>query len=165
MAKDKAVSLEVASVEEAAGVLEYFNGFHDGFLKRITLRSRDQMGPDRGQSCTGVFDVEIEFSHYNYQKGAEPLQRYDQIIRASFRNVQDIFCDLREGFQGNTITRLTIHAASRRTGGGTAVGQCLALRRGRQFYYEEYRRWEFRESQFFTFTDATFTELPLGLPE
>ncbi len=31
----------VASPEEAAAVLHYFNGFHDGYIKRLTLVSHD----------------------------------------------------------------------------------------------------------------------------
>jgi hypothetical protein len=27
--------------EEAAAILEYFNGFHDGFIKQLTLSSYD----------------------------------------------------------------------------------------------------------------------------
>ena len=68
-------SSRVSSVEEAARALEYYNGFHDGFMKRIVIDSRDEIHADLGQSCTGVFDVEIDFAHYNYRKGAEPFLR------------------------------------------------------------------------------------------
>lgn len=151
-------SSRVSSVEEAAKVLEYYNGFHDGFMKRIVIDSRDEIHADLSQSCTGVFDVEIDFAHYNYQRGAEPFRPHNQIVRAEFRNVQDIFCDFREGFLGNTIISLSIASVSRRKGGEATAEQCLGLRLGRHFYLEEYRRFEFRESQLFTFTEATFVE-------
>jgi len=153
-------SFSVSSVEEATTVIDYFNGFHDGFMKRIAITSQDEIGEDRSQSCTGAFDVEIEFAHYNYQRGQEPLQPYGQIVHASFHNVQDLFCDFREGFLGNTIICLAITAWNRRKGGSSATERCLELRLTRSYYFEEYRRYERRESPLFTFTDATFREQP-----
>ena len=155
-------SFRVSSVEEGAKVLEYFNGFHDGFMKRIGIESRDEICEDLSQTCTGLFDVEADLAHYNYQMGAEPLGPHNQVVRAVFRNVQDIFFDLSEGFGGNTIIRLSIVSANRRKGGEAATEQCLSLRLGRHFYLEAHRRYEFRESQLFTFTDATFVEQPLA---
>jgi hypothetical protein len=147
-------------VEEAARVLDYYNGFHDGFMKRIILQSQDEIHRDLSQSCTGVFDAAVDFAHYNYQNGAEPLHPYNQVVRAEFRNIQDFFCDFREGFLGNTIISLSMVPANRRKGGETATELCLGLRLGRHFYLEEYRRYEFRESQLFTFTEAIFEEQP-----
>lgn len=149
---------DVSTVEEARAVLDYFNGFHDGFMKRLTIDSRDEMHEDQSQSCTGVFDVEIEFAHYNYADGSRPLHPASQRVLATFHNVQDLFCDFREGFLGNTINHLSIHLASRRQGGTTSVETCLALHLARNFYLEEYRRFELRQSQLFTFTRATFRE-------
>ena len=153
-------NFNISSTEEAAKALDYFNGFHDGFMKRIIITSRDEIDENLGQSCSGVFDVEIEFAHYNYRQGDEPFHPYNQIIQAEFRNVQDIFCNLNEGFLGNTIISLSILSENRRVGGSTATEECLSLRLGRHFYLEEDRRSEFRESRLFTFTDATFREQP-----
>ena len=50
-------SFLVSSAAEAAKVLDYFNGFHDGFMKRIQVTSSDGIDEDRGQSCTGLFEV------------------------------------------------------------------------------------------------------------
>lgn len=159
LASGSAVSFRVRSAAEGAEALEYFNGFHDGFIRRIEIESRDGMAEDRSQSCTGVFDVTIDFAHYNYRKGEEPLQPYDRIVRAEFRNVQDVSCDFREGFTGNTIIRLSVVDASRRKGGETGTEECLSLRLGRNFYLEQERRYEFREAQLFTFTEAEFGEV------
>jgi hypothetical protein len=148
----------VSSVEEAARVLDYFNGFHDGFIKRFVIESRDEILADRSQSCTGVFDVRIDFAHYNYQQGAEPFHTHDQIVTTRFSNVQDLFCDFREGFLGNTIISLGIAPATRRKSGGTSGEPCLSLRLGRHYFLEEQRRHEFRESELFTFTEATFID-------
>ena len=150
----------VSSEETAAKALEYFNGFHDGFMKRIVFASQDRISEDLSQSCTGVFDVEIDFAHYNYSAGAEPFHPHDQIVRAEFRHVQDILIEFRDGFLGNTIIGLSITPGNRRSAGQMATEQCLGLRLARHYYLEEQRRYELRESQLFTFTDATFVEQP-----
>ena len=153
-------NFDISSTGEAAKALDYFNGFHDGFMKRIIITSRDEIDENHGQSCNGVFDVEIDFAHYNYRHGDEPFHPYNQIIHAGFRNAQNIFCDFNEGFLGNTIISLSIVPENRRVGGTTSTEECLSLRLGRHFYMEENRRFEFRESSLFTFTDATFREQP-----
>jgi len=155
-------SFGVSSAEEAANIVERFNGFHDGFMKRIVITSQDEIDEDLSQSCTGVFDVEIDFAHYNYQRGDEPSHPYNQIVHARFRNVQDMYCDFREGFLGNTIVSVSIVPVNRRRSGSTATEQCLGLQLARQYYLAECRRYELRESQLFTFTDATFREQPSG---
>ena len=124
------------------------------------LTSQDRIDKDLSQTCSGVFDVEIDFAHYNDPRGAEPFHPHDQIVGAQFRNVQDILADFRNGCLGNTIISLSING-TRRKGGQTATEPCLALHLGRHYYLEAERRHEFRESQLFTFTDATFAELPL----
>jgi hypothetical protein len=154
-------SFAVSSGETAARALDYFNEFHDGFMKRIVFESHDRIDEDRSQCCTGVFDVEIDFAHYNYAEGAEPFHPHDQIVRAVFRNVRDILVDLRGGFIGNTIISLSITPGQRRKGGATGTEQCLGLHLARHYYLEEHRQYELRESQLFTFTDAMFVEKSL----
>jgi hypothetical protein len=153
-------SFQVSSVEEAARALEYYNGFHDGFMKRMLIESHDEIHRDLSQSCTGVFEVAVDFAHYNYANGAEPFHPHNQIVRAEFRNVQDLCCDFGQGFLGNTIISVSIIPVNRRKGGEATTEQCLGLRLGRHFFLDESRRHEFRESQLFTFTDATFVEQP-----
>ena len=155
-------SFRVSSVEEAATVLDYFNGFHDGFMKRIAITSSDEIDEDRGQTCTGVFTVEIDFAHYNYQDKDSPFHPYDQIVSATFCEVQDVFCDFREGFLGNTIISLSVAPANRRKGGSSATEPCLGLQLARPYYLEEFRRYELRQSQLFTFAEATFREKAPG---
>lgn len=152
----------VSSEESAMRALGYFNGFHDGFMKRILLRSHDEMAEDHGQSCSGTFDVEIDFAHYNYADGSEPFHPYNQIIRAEFRNARDILADFREGAPGNTIIGFSITAATRVWFGQSMPERCLALRFSRHYLLENERRYELREIQMFTFTEATFAELPCG---
>ena len=137
----------VSSEQTAARALDYFNGFHDAFMKRIVIVSQDRIEPDFSQTCTGVFDVEIDFAHYNYPLEAEPFHPHDQIVRAQFRNAQDILAEFRDGFLGNTIISLSVTTANRRKGGQTATEPCLGLRLGRHYYLEAERRHELRESQ------------------
>ena len=75
-------SFLVSSAAEAAKALDYFNGFHDGFMKRINIISSDEIDEDRGQSCTGLFEVGIDFAHYNYQDGT---RRFIRTISSSTR--------------------------------------------------------------------------------
>lgn len=156
---DERARFEIESVHQARAALEYFNGFHDGFARRIALTSQDRMEEDGSQTASGVFDVEIDFAHYNYARGGRPLQPPGQLVRGTFRAVQDIFLDLREGFLGNSIIRLSVVPVRRRAGGSTAAEDSLALWLARHFYLEEFRRHELRESQIFTFATATLVEL------
>ena len=155
-----APSFVIHSEESAARALDYFNGFHDGFIRRIVLESRDRIHEDLSQSCSGVFEVKMDISHYNYRDGAEPFHAYNQIVRAEFRNAQGILLDLGEGFLGNTIISLTITAGNRRRAGESSRAPCLSLHLARHYYLEQERRHELREVALFTFTDATFTEGP-----
>lgn len=152
-------SFKLSSAEEGASILNHFNGFHDGFIRRMIVESQDRINPDLSQTCTGVFDVQIDFAHYNYPAGGDGFHLYNQIVRASFRNVQDLSCEFGEGFLGNTILNLSVAPVNRVKGGGTATEPCLCLRLTRHFYQAGDRRYELRESQLFTFTDAVFVEL------
>jgi hypothetical protein len=145
--------LVISSEETAASALDYFNGFHDGFMKRIVVESRDRIDEDQSQSCTGLFDVHIDFAHYNYADGAEPFHPHNQIVRAEFRDVQDILFDFQSGYLGNTIIGFSIVAASR--------GR-LELRLSRHCYLEGERRHELREMRLITFREAVFAEQAAG---
>jgi hypothetical protein len=149
---------EVTSEAEATATLDYFNGFHDGFMKRIVIVSRDEMTDDPGQTCSGVFDVEIDFAHYNYQAHGRPLQPHTQIVRGTFEGVQDVALELSQGFVGNSILSLAIESDRRRMGGTTSEEPCLALHLARNYLIEEERRWELRKAVLFTFTRAGFRE-------
>jgi hypothetical protein len=152
------ITFELSSVEEATKILDYFNGFHDGFIQRMVIESKDRISEDLSQTCTGLFEVEIDLAHYNYAAGTEPFHPYNQIVRARFRNVQDILCDFREGFLGNTILSLSIVAANRLKGGETTTERCLCLHLARHLCLADERRYELRESPLFTFTAAVFVE-------
>jgi hypothetical protein len=66
--------------EEAAAILEYFNGFHDGFIKQLILSSYDYFERRGVQACSGRLDLEVVIAHYNYRDGEPPA---DQLERFS----------------------------------------------------------------------------------
>ena len=147
-------------------MLDYFNGFHDGFIKRFAIASKDEIDKDFGHTCMETFDVTIDFAHFNYNFkqttsfDETSMAPYNQVIRAAFHNVQDLFCDFSSGFRGNTISSLRIHPMNRRRAGSTATESCLALYVARHYYLDAHQRSELRESQVFTFSDAVFREQP-----
>lgn len=149
----------IQNAEDARAAIEYFNGFHDGFPKRILAVSQDEMQEDGSQSVTGLFHLAIDFQHYNYSARGRPLQPYSQVVRTEFHGVRDLFWDLREGFLGNTVMNVSVREARRLRRGSAVPEPCLALHLARQYYLEEHRRWEYRESQWFTFTSAVWYEL------
>ncbi len=75
----------VAAPEEAEAVLEYFNGFHGGFIKQLTLISHDYFEARGVQACSGRLDVELAIAHYNYRSGEPPA---DQLVHARFTHVR-----------------------------------------------------------------------------
>jgi hypothetical protein len=77
--------------EEAAAILEYFNGFHDGFIKQLTLNSYDYFERRGVQACSGRLDLELVIAHYNYREG-EPTA--DQLVHARFTHVRDLQVDM-----------------------------------------------------------------------
>jgi hypothetical protein len=77
--------------EDAAAILEYFNGFHDGFIKQLTLNSYDYFERWGVQACSGRLDLELVIAHYNYRNGEPPA---DQLIHARFKHVRDLQADM-----------------------------------------------------------------------
>jgi hypothetical protein len=77
--------------EEAAAILEYFNGFHDGFIKQLTLRSYDYFERRGVQACSGRLDLELVIAHYNYRSGEPPA---DQVVHARFSHVRHLHADM-----------------------------------------------------------------------
>jgi len=142
----------VATAAEAASVLEYFNGFHDGFIKRLMLVSHDYFEARGVQVCSGDLELEITLAHYNYREGEPPA---DQLVRARFTGVRDIRADL--GRQAAEWSLMAVHfdPGSRRIEG--ADQPCLVARFLQQRLVDE--RWEPYEALGFTFTYADLREV------
>jgi hypothetical protein len=81
----------VETPEDAEAVLEYFNGFHDGFIKRLTLVSHDYFEARGVQACSGRLDLELTIAHYNYRGGEPPA---DQLVHARFTHVRHLLADM-----------------------------------------------------------------------
>jgi hypothetical protein len=67
--------------------LEYFNGFHDGFIRRLSLISHDTFEDRDTHITTGLLDLEILFAHSNYRAGQPP---FDQLVQARFFQVRGL---------------------------------------------------------------------------
>lgn len=76
--------------QDIEGVLEKYNFFHDGFIKKICIKSLDNFDADKGRDLLGDFEVEIDFA-YCY---AENLP-YNYIVKVHFKGVHNIYCDFR----------------------------------------------------------------------
>lgn len=144
---------QLNTIEDALTILEYFNYFHDGFIKRIIITSRDEFETDKSQTCTGIFDIEIDFAHYNYGQGI-PL--YNQKIKAKFQKVTDICFDLREVTVDWVINRVDI-IERKRTDYWRKTEDCLAVRLMRS-KLSEGNEWELVEAEIFTFSEAIIIE-------
>jgi hypothetical protein len=81
----------VAAPEQADEVLGYFNGFHDGFIRRLTLVSYDYFEARGVQVCSGRLDLELEIAHYNYRNGEPPA---NQVVHARFTHVRHLHADM-----------------------------------------------------------------------
>jgi hypothetical protein len=152
-------TFRLTSAEEGRRVLDRFNAFHDGFIRRIEIVSRDRFEGIGVQTASGVYDVTIELAHYNYGDGQEPFHPVDQVIEARFSDVEDVYVDLAREYLGSSITALYIEADRRRRGLLPEDEECLALLWGRNRYLEEDRKYDFRKDRLFTFSAAVLREL------
>jgi hypothetical protein len=80
--------------EEAETILDYFNGFHDGFIKQLTLSSYDYFERRGAQVCSGRLDLELVIAHYNYRDGEPPA---NQAVHARFTHVRHLHTDMPGG--------------------------------------------------------------------
>jgi len=134
----------VSTLDEADEAIEYFNSFHDGFIRRFSVVSLDRIEPDKSLLLTGEFLVELELCHYNYRKG-EPA--YDQTILARFHGVKGLELDLREVGRHWAINSLTV----------VECDGVLTLRLARN-HLEDDRRWAIQQADLFGFETASFRE-------
>jgi hypothetical protein len=97
----------IATPAEASEALDYFNGFHDGFIRELLLRSHDRFEARGAQEVSGRLDLEIVFAHYNYRQGEPPA---DQLVRARFGRVSALVADFPLTHGEWFIDRLEIEA-------------------------------------------------------
>ena len=113
----------ITTLEEARTALDDFNGFHDGFIRELSLRSHDRFEARGVHTMTGRLDLDILFSHYNYRDGEPPA---DQLVRASFQEVRDLVTDIPHHHGEWSIDRVEMDAATRRSAAGEE--SCLVAR-------------------------------------
>jgi hypothetical protein len=87
-------NLVLATPEVAEAILEYYNGFHDGFIKQLTLNSHDYFERRGVQACSGRLDLELVIAHYNYRDGEPPA---NQVVHARFTHVRHLYADMPGG--------------------------------------------------------------------
>jgi hypothetical protein len=144
----------ISSLDEAKTVLDYFNGFHDGFIKQLAVISHDRFEA-RGVQVRGErLTLEITFAHYNYQQDTKPA---GQRIRARFFEVMNLTID----FSGVSYEWSINHVSFFETERGLEDGQTVACLGASlvQSRLNPWREWELHEDIRFTFSRAEFEEL------
>ncbi|MDA1061322.1 MAG: hypothetical protein O2895_00150 [Chloroflexi bacterium] len=150
--------LEVTTEPEAQVALDAFNGFHDGFVRRLTLASHDA-SEARGVHASGrAPDIELLFAHHNYAGDTRPV---DQLVRATFAEVTELQIGISGSSYENAIKWLAIGAATRGRDGGREAGPAEPCLRATLVLAQltEQREWEDREAVRFGFARATFEEV------
>lgn len=135
----------VVTVSEAEAALRYFNGFHDGFIRRLTLHSHDRFEARGVHQVSGRLDLELLFGHYNYRDGEPPA---DQLVEARFYQVRDLVTDISHRHGEWSIDRVLIEASE------PGLETRVVLHRLAE------GRWSTHEAIRFAFRQAEFTESP-----
>ena len=144
----------INTARDALEALNYFNGFHDGFIKKLTIASHDEFKNKDEQICTGELGLAIVFAHYNYQNGERP---YNQMIEATFNGVKDLMIS----FSGNSyewsVNDLVI-SETRRMGEDGKDELCLRALIA-QPRLENGREWVLHNDLSFTFRSCLLREV------
>jgi hypothetical protein len=153
-------SLSLGTIEEATAAVEYFNGFHDGFIRNLQVIAFDTFEDRDTQYCSGRLDLRIRFAHWNYDfaHGARP---HLQEVEAEFEHVRDL--EIRFGGRETdwSIKRLLVSEGRRaRTSPVREEEACLraVLVQPR---LRDWTQWVESEDVTFTFTTGRIRELPL----
>jgi hypothetical protein len=145
-------SRHLVTAADAAAALDYFNAFHDGFIRELALGSHDRFEARGVQALSGRLDLEIVFAHYNYREGEPPA---DQLVRARFRQVAGLVLDLAYRHGEWSIDSLGIEGGSRPGPGGEEACLVASLWQHRL----EEGAWGRHEAVRFTFREAEIEEL------
>ena len=137
---------------EAEAALEYFNAFHDGFIRELVLRSHDRFEARGVHQVSGRLDLELLLAHYNYGRGEPPA---DQLIRARFQRVSALRAEVPFAHGEWSIDRVEIEAGSRDGVYGTEP--CLVARIVHHRLVDG--GWTAAEGLRFAFAEGTVEEL------
>jgi len=144
----------INNLGEAEAALDYFNGFHDGFIKQLTLISHDQFEARGVQAGGGGLRLKITFAHYNYQQDSKPV---DQLIKTSFFKVMNVAIDFSGLSYEWSVNHLNFFETQRALEDGQEVA-CLGLSLV-QSRLNPRREWELHDDVRCTFSRAEFEEL------
>lgn len=153
----------VRTPEDSQRVLDHFNGFHDGFIYKLMLRSGDSFTQDGSDvmdiahQLTGRFDVRIDIAHYNYGRGEQP---HDRIVRCFFKNIQDFCLDLRSRKSYEwPIKNVEMNVGARVRESGD-MEPCFSL----NVHWSKLvgQSWEVSSTHLLTFQEAEFEERTLS---
>lgn len=108
----------IDSEESTSRFLEHFNGFHDGFIKRIILESNDFFSQEdkddimsRSQTVTEEIVLKVDIAHYNYGAGGPPVNRGVILL---FKDFYDLNCQVDRSQQTDWgIYEIKINSISR----------------------------------------------------
>ncbi len=145
----------ISSIQEAKPVLEYFKGFHDGFVRRFTVLSHahNQNKPRPGSGGEEV-DLEIAIDRPGNPTEGRPRQ---QIVVARFYRVRGLSTSVGGLSCESSLDGLSMTEASRTAENGTRE-PCLraALTQPRPPDGRERKK---QKGLVFTFRSAEFTEI------
>ncbi len=144
----------ITNDKQAQAVLNYFNGFHDGFIKQLALKSQDKFEERGVQLCSGNLDLEITFAHYNYEADRRP---YDQVIKARFFQVRDLSIDFSGKSYEWSILDLSISQTERAAETDRQV-RCMQATLTQNRLHNR-KEWQPHTDLAFTFQYAEFSEL------
>ena len=137
--------------EEAETILEYFNGFHDGFIKQLTLSSYDYFERRGVQACSGRLDLELVIAHYNYRNGEPPA---NQVVHARFTHVRHLHTDMPGAAAEWSIVNVHFERGVRPT--VRAEEPCFYARLLQNRLYQGH--WLHHQALSFSFRQAEFSE-------
>jgi hypothetical protein len=144
----------IPNLQDAQKALDYFNLFHDAFIKKLCVTSYDRFEERGVQSLSGHLDVEILFSHYNYREGKPPP---GQIIRAVFYRAREIQANFLGVSYEWSVNRVEVREAQRKLE-TNQVEACLELVLW-QPRLNDRREWEHQDVLRFSFSSGEFVEL------
>lgn len=142
---------------DAKTILQFYNSFHDGFIKSICLKSNDHFKPNKDQICSGSFDVSIDFAHHNYNEGKP---KYNQMIHADFKDVKDFILNAEGVKKYDWSINAIIIERSKRISENTkkCYESCFVFKVVHECLDAKSNEWNNVEKELFTFSEAKFKE-------
>lgn len=149
------MTFAVSSWAEAKSLMDYFNAFHDGFIRHLILNSQDSFEQRGTQQYGPGLHLTIRFAHYNYRNGAPPPT---QQVEATFYDVKQLALDFTGHAYDWAIQTMGFEEAMRHRDDGVSEPCLRAVLR--QSRLSSTQTWVIHDDLTFTFLNAAFTEIP-----